>query len=130
MAESNTDDTLVRIDKWLWAVRLFKTRSQATLACRNGKISIDGDLLKPSREAKLGMIISIKQGPIVKKVKVIELLQKRVGPKLVSNFMEDLTPEEEYKKLELIKEQPTFRPRGLGRPTKKERRDIDKWSDW
>ena len=119
----------VRIDKWLWAVRLFKTRSLATAACRAGKVFSDDEELKPSRDVKEGMVIQIKSGPIIKTVKVTGILEKRVGAKLVANYMEDLTPEEEYKKLELIKAQPTFRKKGLGRPTKKERRDIDKWSD-
>ncbi len=128
--EEQKNETGLRIDKWLWAVRLFKTRSQATAACRSGKVKIEEEEIKPSRDVKEGMIILVKSGPIQKTVKVIGLLQKRVGAKLVANYMEDLTPEEEYKKLEAIKAKPFFRPRGLGRPTKKERRDIEKWNDW
>lgn len=128
MPDSNS--TTVRIDKWLWAVRLFKTRSQASQACRLGKVTIEGEELKPSREVKKEMIISIRTGPVQKTVKVLELLQNRVGAKLVHNYMEDLTPEEEYAKFEMIKKQPFFRKKGLGRPTKKERRDIDKMTDW
>ena len=128
MPENPTASGL-RIDKWLWAVRLFKTRSMATAACRTGKVFSDGEELKPSRDVKEGMIVEIKSGPLTKTVKVIGILEKRVGAKLVANYMEDLTPDEEYKKLELIKAQPSFRERGLGRPTKKERRDIDKWTD-
>jgi ribosome-associated heat shock protein Hsp15 len=119
-----------RIDKWLWAVRLFKTRSQATDACRAGKVKIGDVVVKPSREIKEGMQISIQQGPMQKVVKVISLLQNRVGAKLVENYMQDLTPAEEYQKLEALKKQPFLRPRGAGRPTKKERRDMDEWFDW
>ncbi|TVQ86703.1 MAG: RNA-binding S4 domain-containing protein [Bacteroidetes bacterium] len=118
----------VRIDKWLWSVRLFKTRSQATDACRTGKVKIEDEQVKPSREVRIGQIISLHFGPLTKTVKVIELLQKRVGAKLVANYMEDLTPAEEYQKLELIKQNPFAKRKG--RPTKKERRDMDEWFGW
>ena len=125
---SNKKDDSLRIDKYLWAVRLYKTRSQATNACKAGKVKIDGDTVKPSRVIREGIIITIQTGAIKKTVKVIQLLHKRVGAKLVNQYIEDLTPEEEYMKLEQIKKQPAlFRPTGLGRPTKKERRDIDDW---
>jgi ribosome-associated heat shock protein Hsp15 len=119
-----------RIDKWLWSVRAFKTRSQATDACRAGKVKVEEKVVKPSREVKPGMVITVQVGPIRRSLKVLEILQKRVGAKLVPQFMEDLTPEEEYQKLELIRQQPLSRPRGSGRPTKKERRDIGEWLDW
>ena len=118
----------VRIDKWLWSVRLFKTRSQATDACRAGKVKIEDEPVKPSREVRTGQIISLHFGPLTKTVKVVELLQKRVGAKLVANYMEDLTPEEEYRKLELIRQNPFAKRKG--RPTKKERRDMDEWFGW
>lgn len=122
-----TEDTL-RIDKWLWAVRLYKTRSQATQACRSGKVKVDGDALKPSREIKEGMEITIQTGAIKKTIRVKELLHKRVGAKLVHNYIEDLTPEEEYQKIEITRTQPVAkRERGQGRPTKKERRDLNDW---
>jgi ribosome-associated heat shock protein Hsp15 len=119
-----------RIDKWLWAVRIFKTRSQATQACRAGKVKIDGHAVKPSREAQTGMIIHVQWGPIQKTLQVIELLNNRIGAKLVSNYMEDLTPEEEYKKLEIIRSRDGLRPHGKGRPTKKDRRELDEWFGW
>ena len=119
-----------RIDKWLWAVRLYKTRSLATQACKAGRIKVDDQPVKPSREVKKDMIITVQAGPLVKTVKVLELLNNRVGAKLVNEYMQDLTPPEEYAKLELIKQQPFRRPRGTGRPTKKERRDIDTWLGW
>lgn len=118
----------VRIDKYLWSVRLFKTRSQATDACRAGKVKIDGDAVKASREIKAGQEITIHLGPITKTIKVIEVLQKRVGAKLVPEYMQDLTPEEEYQKLEMIKQSPFVKRKG--RPTKKERRDMDEWFGW
>ena len=121
-------ENAVRIDKWLWAVRLFKTRSQATDACRAGKIKIDGDPIKPSREVKIGQEIEIHLGPITKTAKVVGLLEKRVGAKLVPGYMEDLTPAEEYHKLELLRDNPLARRKG--RPTKKERREMDDWFDW
>lgn len=119
-----------RIDKWLWSVRAFKTRSLATDACRAGKVKVGDVPVKPSREAKVNMEITINQGPIKRTLKVIALLQKRVGAKLVSQYMEDLTPPEEYQKLEAIKNQPASRLPGTGRPTKKERRDIGDWLGW
>ena len=121
-------DTTVRLDKWLWSVRLFKTRSQATDACRAGKIHIDGVAVKPSRDLKVNQEITIHLGPITRRVKVLGVIQKRVGAKLVSEYMLDLTPEEEYKKLELIKSSPFTHRKG--RPTKKERRDMDEWFGW
>jgi ribosome-associated heat shock protein Hsp15 len=119
-----------RIDKWLWSVRAFKTRSQATEACRSGKVKVDDQGIKPSREVKTGMLISIQTGPIKRQLKVIELLHTRVGAKLVPQYMQDLTPEEEYQKLALIRSGNDTRPRGSGRPTKKDRREMDEWLDW
>jgi ribosome-associated heat shock protein Hsp15 len=120
------EDIKVRIDKWLWSVRIFKTRSLATDACHNGKIKISGQAVKASREIKLNDIISIQQQQMTKTIKVVALLEKRVSAKLVAQFMEDLTPASEYEKVETIKAVSfIYRPKGLGRPTKKERRDIE-----
>jgi len=122
-------DIKVRIDKWLWAVRIFKTRSLATDACRNGKISINGQLVKASREVKPEDEISIRQQQMTKTVKVTALLEKRVSAKLVAQFMEDLTPASEYEKVETIRAVSfIYRPKGQGRPTKKDRRDIEKFT--
>jgi ribosome-associated heat shock protein Hsp15 len=116
----------VRIDKWLWAVRIFKTRSQATIACKSGKIKINESNVKPSHEVRTGEIISVNLSAIQKKVKVMELLTNRVSAKLVDNYMEDLTPQEEYDKMKAKKEIGfEHRQRGIGRPTKKERREIE-----
>lgn len=125
-----TQDNAIRIDKWLWAVRLFKTRSQATQACRAGKVKIDEQAVKPSRDIHPGTVITVQGGPIMRTVKVKEALEKRVGAKLVSQFMEDMTPEEEYRKLEIAKSQAGMQPFRKGRPTKKERREMDRWFGW
>jgi ribosome-associated heat shock protein Hsp15 len=117
----------VRIDKWLWSVRLFKSRSLAATACSAGKVQVGGQPVKPSRSVKPGEVITAATGEIMRTVKVTALLEKRVGAKLVSQFMEDLTPASEYQKPReknfLI---PIFhRPKGSGRPTKKERRNMN-----
>lgn len=130
MANIKEKDDTPRIDKWLWAVRIFKTRSQASQACRSGRIKVDDQVVKPSREVQPGMVIHVKWGPIERVLKVTGLLKNRVGAKLVSQYMEDLTPEAEYKKLEIIKRRDGFRPHGKGRPTKKERRELDEWFGW
>ncbi len=119
-----------RIDKWLWAVRVFKTRSMATQACRAGKIKVEEQTVKPSRNVHPGMEITVQSGPVQRKFRVLALLDKRVGAKLVEQYMEDLTPEEEYQKLKMIKSRAGFGLLRKGRPTKKERRDLDEWFGW
>lgn len=120
----------IRIDKWLWAVRLFKTRTQASDACKGGKIKIAGQNAKPSREIKKGDEIEVQLAAIRKKVRVKELLKNRVAAKLVDDYLEDLTSPEEYEKLEMMKQlNYERRKRGKGRPTKKERRTITKLKD-
>lgn len=120
----------IRIDKWLWAVRVYKTRNQAADACRAGKIKIDGVAVKPSRDVKPGDVLEISMAPIKRTLEVIEPIKNRVGAKLVPHFANDLTPQSEYDKLKLIKEM-NFerRDRGTGRPTKKQRRLIDYLKD-
>jgi ribosome-associated heat shock protein Hsp15 len=119
-------DGSIRIDKWLWAVRLFKTRSLASEACRSGKVKILDQAVKPSRELKLGETIAISFPPIIKTVRVVTLSGNRVSAKLVPDLMEDLTPAEEYAKLNRKSEMDfEFRERGIGRPTKRERREIE-----
>lgn len=116
----------VRIDKWLWSVRIYKTRNLAAEACRSGKVRINDKPVKPSREVRLNEEISINITPLVKTVKVTGLLKNRVSAKLVEDYLEDLTPQEEYDKLKLMRElNYEFRRRGEGRPTKKQRRMID-----
>jgi ribosome-associated heat shock protein Hsp15 len=117
----------IRIDKWLWAVRIFKTRSQATEACKSGKVKINDAAVKPSREIKLNEEIVVDINHISRTLKVLASLNRRVGAKLVVNYMEDLTPAEEYEKEKIKREiNYEYRDRGLGRPTKKERRLIDR----
>lgn len=118
----------VRIDKWLWAVRVFKTRSQATDACRSGKVTIGGQLVKPSREVKIDDEVAVVIHPqFTRSLRVIELLNNRVGAKLVENYAEDITPQEEYDQMQKSRElNYERRDPGIGRPTKKQRRDIDK----
>ena len=120
----------IRIDKWLWAVRLFKTRTQAADACKGGKVKIAGQKAKASREIHEGEEIEVQLGAIRRKVRVKQLLKNRVGAKLVDNYLEDLTSPEEYEKLEMMKQlNYERRERGSGRPTKKERRIITKLKD-
>lgn len=120
----------VRIDKWLWAVRLFKTRSLAIEACKKGRIMIQSTTIKPSRMIKVGDIIQIKRPPITYSFEVLALTEKRMGAKLVPEFMKDVTPKSEYDILELSKVSGFVdRQRGMGRPTKKDRRDLDGFID-
>jgi ribosome-associated heat shock protein Hsp15 len=117
----------IRIDKWLWTVRLYKTRSQAGEACRGGKVKMDGTNVKPSREVKADDIVFVHQAGIMKTVKVLKVQKNRVAAKLVPELMEDLTSPEEYEKLEMLKMlNNEKRDRGAGRPTKKDRRIISK----
>ncbi|MBP3382553.1 MAG: RNA-binding S4 domain-containing protein [Tidjanibacter sp.] len=117
----------VRVDKWLWAVRVFKTRSDAAEACRTGKVTINGSEAKPSKELKEGDILTVKKVPIMRySYKVLGLVERRLPAKDVPTYCLDITPQEELDKLNAPKE--TFfvvRDRGAGRPTKKERRDMD-----
>lgn len=118
----------VRMDKFLWAVRLYKSRSLAANACETGKVQVNGSPAKPSRSVKIGDVITAVAGDIHRKIKVLVLIDKRVGAKLVNQFLEDLTPVSEYSKAREKSLQPfAFRPKGKGRPTKKERRSIDEF---
>lgn len=120
----------VRIDKWLWAVRLFKTRSIATEACKKGKISISGTNVKPSRMIKIGDIIDIRKNPITYSFEVLDLTERRMGVKLVPQYMKDVTPPSQLEILEMIKVTGFVdRAKGMGRPTKKDRRDLEDFSD-
>ena len=124
-------DEPVRIDKWLWAVRLFKTRTLATEECKKGRVTIDGISVKPSRIPKPGDIIKVRKNPITYSYKVVGITGKRVGAKLVHEFVLDITSPKELKILEIRQQMNSFdRDRGTGRPTKKDRRDIDKFNDW
>ena len=116
----------VRIDKYLWAIRVYKTRSDATDACNGNKVKVAGNPAKPSRMVKVGEVIEIRKGAVLLTYKVKALLEKRVGAALVPDYAINQTPEAELKKLHTPVE--TFfvrRDRGMGRPTKKDRREID-----
>jgi len=121
----------VRIDKWIWAVRIYKTRSMATESCRKGHVSI-GDLpVKPSRIVHPGEIVKIRKNQITRSFKVLALAEKRMSAALVRNFLEDVTPAEELEILEMQKNMRWItRDKGTGRPTKKDRRDMDSFFDW
>ena len=116
----------MRIDKWLWSVRIFKTRSLAADACKGGKIKLNGDITKAAKELKVGDEIHFKSGPITKRISVKEFPPNRIAAKFVEKFLDDLTDPSEYEKLKLMKElgPPIFHT-GKGRPTKKDRRKMD-----
>ena len=113
----------VRIDKWLWAVRLYKSRSLASGACNAGHVKIGGANVKPSRDVHADDVITLLAGRVHRTVRVIALLDQRVGAKLVSQFLGDLTPPEEYARARDEAARVHF-PKGLGRPTKKQRRQL------
>ncbi len=120
----------VRIDKFLWAIRVFKTRTEATEACKGSKITVNGADIKPSKEVKAGDLIEVRKGAVHYTFKVLAPLEKRLGAKDVGRFAENLTPESEMAKLHAPVE--TFfvkRDRGTGRPTKKDRRQMDELYD-
>lgn len=115
-----------RIDKWLWSVRIFKTRTIAADACKKGRIQINGVQCKPSKTVKEGDTVSVRKAPVTYTFKVLQAIENRVGAKLVPQMMENITPKDQYDLLEMnriggfVK-----RAAGLGRPTKKDRRDME-----
>lgn len=119
-----------RCDKWLWAARIFKTRTIAAEACKKGRVMINGSQIKSSRMIKLGDVIQVKKPPIIYSFKVLQAIEKRVGAKLLSEVMENVTTPDQYELLEMSKASGFVdRARGMGRPTKKDRRDLDTFSD-
>lgn len=119
-----------RIDKYLFAVRLYKTRSLASEECRKGKVTIGGMNVKPSRELKVGETIQLRRPPITRSYKVLALTESRMAAKLVPEFLLETTPASELEILEVQKNMSVYnRERGTGRPTKKERRDLDDFFD-
>lgn len=119
-----------RIDKWLWAARIYKTRTLASDACKNGRIAINGAQAKPSRSIKPGDEISVKKSPITYTFRVKQAIEKRVGAKLVPDILENITTPEQYELLEMSRISGFIdRQRGTGRPTKKERRALDDFSE-
>ena len=116
----------VRIDKWMWATRIFKTRTIASDACKKNRVSVGGVSVKPSRMIKVGDVISVRKPPVTYSFRVLDVTGNRMGAKLVPLFLENITPPEEYEILEMNKISGFVdRARGLGRPTKKDRRELD-----
>lgn len=117
-----------RIDKWLWAVRIYKTRSIAAEACKKGHVSIGERQAKPAHNIRVGDIVNVKKAPITYSFKVLKCAENRVGAKLVPELMENITSQEQYEILEMSRISGFIdRARGSGRPTKKERRDLDQF---
>ena len=116
----------VRIDKWMWAVRIFKTRTIAAEACKKGRISINGALAKAARTIKPGDVIQVRKPPVTYSFKVLQTIEKRVGAKLVPEMMENITTPDQYELLEMSKVSGFInRAKGTGRPTKKDRRELE-----
>jgi len=116
---------LYRVDKFLWAVRIFKTRSIATETCKSKRIIINNISVKPSRNVKIGDTIEYKQAPIVRTFEILDLPKSRVSAKLSTNYVKETTPESSFEMLKQIKSTSIRREKGSGRPTKKERRLLD-----
>lgn len=124
------ESSSVRLDKWLWAVRIFKTRSDAAEACRTNRVLVNDSYTKPSREVKVGDRISVRKGIITYSFIVVDLVSSRQPAKNVPSYAENVTPQSELDKLNVPRETIFIsRDRGTGRPTKKERRDIDALMD-
>ena len=119
-----------RIDKWLWAARVFKTRSLAANACKNNRVTINGVNVKPSHTIKVGEIICVKKSPIIYSYKVLKCIEQRVGAKFIPEIYENVTDAKQYELLEMSRISGFIdRARGTGRPTKKERRALDSFVD-
>jgi ribosome-associated heat shock protein Hsp15 len=119
----------MRVDKYLWSVRYFKTRSIATQACKKGAVRINDAAVKPSRDVYSGDNVTLRKNQINYSLRVIEVPKSRVGPKLVDLYRVDTTPKEAFQQQELLKySKEYYRKRGMGRPTKKDRRDIEDYT--
>ena len=119
-----------RIDKWLWAARIFKTRTIAADACKNGRIAVNGVNVKPSRMVKEGDTISVRKPPVTYSFKILKTIEQRVGAKLLPEIYENVTSPDQYELLEMTRISGFVdRARGTGRPTKKERRAMDAFTD-
>jgi ribosome-associated heat shock protein Hsp15 len=117
----------VRIDKWLWAVRIYKTRTQAASECLKGRVLLNGITIKPSHVVRTGEIFLVRKPPVIHTFKVKEILKSRVSAQVAKNFVEDLTSDEELSKREIARMNSNFqRDPGTGRPTKRDRRNIEK----
>lgn len=120
----------IRLDKFLWATRIFKTRTIATEACKKGRVSIAGTNAKPSRPVQIGEIIEVRKPPITYSFKVLDLAENRMGAKLVPQYLENVTPPEQYELIEMIRLSGFVnRAKGEGRPTKRDGRELKKFTD-
>lgn len=120
----------VRIDKWMWATRIFKTRTIAAEACKKNRVMIGGVNVKPSRMIKVGDIVQVRKPPVTFSFKVLALTERRMGAKLVPEYLENVTTPDQYEILEMNKISGFVdRARGLGRPTKKDRRELEQFID-
>lgn len=122
----------IRVDKWLWAVRIFKTRTIATEACKKGRITVGDDVnpVKPSRTVKPGDIIHVRKPPVTYSFRVLAVTQNRLGAKLVPQYAENITPQDQYDLLDVVRISGFVdRRKGLGRPTKREGRDLARFTD-
>lgn len=118
-----------RIDKWMWAVRIFKTRTIAAEACKKGRISINGAQAKAARMVKPGDIVQVRKPPVTYSFKVLQTIEKRVGAKLVAEMMENVTTPDQYELLEMSRVSGFVnRAKGTGRPTKKDRRSLEEFT--
>ena len=123
-------DGEARIDKWLWAARIFKTRTIAADACKNGRVTLKGERVKPSRNIKVGDVIDVRKPPLTYTFRVKRAIENRVGAKLVPEIMENITSPDQYELLEMTRISGFVnRAKGTGRPTKKDRRMIDDFTD-
>ena len=123
-------DGEARIDKWLWAARIFKTRTIAADACKNGRVTLKGERVKPSRNIKVGDVIDVRKPPLTYTFRVKRAIENRVGAKLVPEIMENITSSDQYELLEMTRISGFVnRAKGTGRPTKKDRRMIDDFTD-
>ncbi len=121
----------VRIDKYIWSVRLAKTRSQASELVSKGKIRLNKIAVKPSKEVKVGDILSYSKNSAIFQYKILALLEKRIGAPLVGNYLKDITPAEEVEKSKLYQQaQAQYRDNGTGKPTSKDRRDLESFFSW
>lgn len=126
---ANTVSAEARLDKWLWAARIYKTRTLAAAACKNGRITINGAQAKPSRTVKAGDKVGVKKPPVIYTFRVIQPIEKRVGAKLLPDILENITDPSQLEVLEMSKISGFIgRAKGTGRPTKKDRRALDEFT--
>lgn len=119
-----------RIDKWLWAARIFKTRTIAAAACKKGQVSIQGAVLKPSRMVKVGDVINVRKPPITYSFRILKAIERRIGAKLIPEILENVTSPDQFELLEMSKISGFVnRAKGTGRPTKKERRNLEEFTN-